>query len=204
MQTIHAARIEPLDIQGDCGQLFEAAAMLPFKECVGGGDPVRKTLFSVHHDKANLYFAFRVYDDNIRPIRTMYNSKIYDEEVVEIFIAGANIKKYVEFEVSPNNTQFCGLLRNTLKGRRRLRLLKTCLFRSKVTQRDYGYDAVIVAPIKAICGKLNINDLNTCFFNATRMDRPSEKTLERSALSPTRRPGFHFPERFVRLVLSDL
>jgi len=200
MKEIIAKTIKDIDVEKDNRNLYEN--MISLKECTKGITPEQETFFTVLNDGKYLYFVFKVYDNDILPQREQYNSKIYNEEVVEVFISGANIKKYLEFEVSPNNTKFCALLKNTMNGRKHLKLLNRCIFISDVILKHYGYDAIIKASIKDICNKLNINHLNLCYFNVFRIDRPLRDKIELSALSPTFKNGFHFPEKFVKLIIN--
>lgn len=200
MKEFKAEFFPPLDIGGNVkDELF--ANMTPLKECVSGREPNKSTFIRVLNDGVNLYFVFKVIDDNINPVRTKYNSKIYNEEVVEVFVSGADIRKYLEFEVSPNNTRFCGKVRNSLKGRRKLKLIGKCIFDSKVVTDKDGYFVIIKAAKKAIADKLNIKGLESCYFNIYRIDRPNEAEWELSALSPTGKENFHCPKSFIRLII---
>jgi len=178
--------------------------MTPLSECVKGGKPNQATYFKALSDEKYFCFLFRVYDDFINPVRKVYNSKIYNEEVIEVFISGKDIRRYVELEVSPVNTKFCGLIKNSLKGRRKLKLLNVCIFNSTVFSKPYGYDAVITVSKKEIAKKLNLRELREANFNAFRIDRPKEGKWELSALNPTGKENFHIPEKFIKLESNKL
>lgn len=202
MKEIIAKYVEPYEIDGVVNKPVWNN-LLPLSDCVSGEIPSFLTSFGVANDGENLYFIFKVSDNAIKPIRTKYNSKIYLEEVVEVFISGADIRKYIELEVSPNNTKFCCKIINNMKGSRRLKLLSKCVIDSKVFITDYGYNVEIKASIKAISNKLNIRDLKVSYFNAYRIKRPENSNWELSALSPTGVEGFHYPRSFVKLVMEE-
>lgn len=202
MNNVIASRVMPFDIDGDIVKP-QWSNLLALRENIRGNEPIRPTLFNVLNDGYHLYFAFKVNDEDVNPIRFNYNSKLYEEEVVEIFISAIHKNKYLELEVSPNNTKLCGIIHNNNSKRRRLKLLKQCIFISEVKAQEYGYSVEIKINIKAICNKLNVRDLSDCYFNAYRIDRPQGQAWELSALSPTLREGFHYPDSFVRLVIEE-
>ncbi len=173
------------------------------KECVNGTVPIQNTIFNVLYDKIYLYFLFGVRDNEISPSRTTYNSKLYNEEVVEVFVSGENRMRYVELEVSPNNTQFCGLVRNSDSGKRKLKLIGKSIFTSGVQATDWGYNTIIKVRKRAIEGVLGINKLKICYINAFRIDRPSKSEWELSALNPTGVANFHIPSAFVELEIKE-
>lgn len=192
--------IKPFEINGSLDK-EHWDNLCSLKECKRGKEPKQSTQFGVLGDKDNLYFAFLVEDDYYKPLRGKYNSKLYLEEVVEIFIAVNNRNKYLEIEVSPNNTRFCGVINNKSPNKRQLKLLKNCIFESVVEKNNKGWSVEIVLNIDKLCDKLNIrhDNVNKIYFNAYRIDRPLNSEWELSALNPTGQEAFHHPNSFVEL-----
>jgi hypothetical protein len=64
-----------------------------------------------------LYAAYHCEDNFIYATMTGYNDKIYEEEVVEIFIDDdRDLKTYIEIEVNPLNALLHYCIHNNLKG----------------------------------------------------------------------------------------
>lgn len=172
----------------------------PLVDNVTGEKSYNKTYIKIEEIDKNLKFSFEVYTDRVNPVRTRYNSKIYEEEVVEVFISSKlNPKKYLEFEVSPNNTQFCALIKNNYKKARCLKYYKNCLFNSFVEKTSYGFNVEIILPIKTVLNKLNVQDKNSLEFNVYRIDRPKNCEWKLSALNPTYKENFHIRNSFLKL-----
>ena len=71
------------------------------------------TIARLCYDDTCLYVAFECEDTEIEAKLTRRDDPIFDEEVVEIFLdADSDGLTYYEFEVSPLNTIFDGLVRN--------------------------------------------------------------------------------------------
>lgn len=195
------AKITDFDIEKNLDKdLIDNIKWSVFKNNITDLPLKQGTKFALLNGDECLYAFYVVSDDYINPIRTRYNDKIYNEEVVELFIASKNnIGKYIELEVSPNNTKFCGLIRNNLKGSRKLRLLNRCIFSSVIIKNDKGYIAVLKINKKQLCGHLNIRNTGSFSFNAYRIDRPLNLAWELYALNPTNKYNFHMPEFFIDL-----
>ena len=66
-----------------------------------------------------LYVSFRCQDDYIKATMTEYNDKLYEEDVVEVFIDdNKDLKTYLEIEVNPLNAVLHYAIINNLKGRK--------------------------------------------------------------------------------------
>src|SRR5690349_8240940 len=82
----------------------DVPALPPFVLADGSGPAAQQTTARVCHDDEALYVRFDCEDRDIWGSYTRRDDPIYDEEVVELFVApGAETPaRYYEFEVSPN------------------------------------------------------------------------------------------------------
>ena len=108
----------PLNIDGDVKKpLWEQAEKVFLVDTVTGQPPRQKTWCKLLWDEDFLYAAFYCEDDYINAGLTGYNDKIYEEEVVEIFLDdNCDLKTYIEIELSPLNTLLHYSMHNDLRG----------------------------------------------------------------------------------------
>jgi hypothetical protein len=90
----------------------------------GSGPAIQQTVARVCYDDHALYIRFDCQDRDIWANYTRRDDPIYDEEVVEIFIApgSAAPARYYEFEVSPNGVLLDALIDNPTSRRADLRV----------------------------------------------------------------------------------
>src|SRR5918912_1166835 len=86
----------------------QVLAITPFRLADGSGPAVQQTVLRVCADAWMLYVRFECEDRDIWGTYTRRDDPIYDEEVVEVFIAPGleDPIRYCEFEVSPNGVLF--------------------------------------------------------------------------------------------------
>lgn len=193
------------DYELDCDiKAIKKAKWVELKDTVTGNEPKLGTKFCALESEKFLYLTFVCKDDYMLSTMTKYNDKLYDQDVVEFFIAAEhNLGKYLEIEVSPTNVQFLGLIYNNLKKSRRLKLLKRSFYTSNTLKTNEGYITQIKLPLKDIYDKLGVKINSPLVVNAYRIDRPQEGGWELSALNPTGAENFHVPSSFVRLKRSE-
>jgi Carbohydrate-binding family 9 len=99
-------------------------ALPPFIVAAGSGPALQQTTAHVCYDDAALYVRFDCQDRDIWGAYTQRDDPIYDEEVVEVFIApgSAAPAHYYEFEVSPNGVLLDALIDNPTAQRADLRV----------------------------------------------------------------------------------
>lgn len=154
-----------------------------------------------------IYFAFSCEDDYIKATMTDYNDRLYEEDVVEVFIDdNMDMKTYIEIEVNPLNTVLHYMINNDLNENVLgfSRNEKKVISAVKFDDRTRKYDVEIAIPFSEfvtaehnppICGdKWGIN-----FY---RIDRGENGYDEYSAWSPTGRVNYHVPERFGEIVFD--
>jgi hypothetical protein len=84
---------------------WEAAPRSPrFVDILTGKPTLYDTRASVLWDDTNLYVAFRVEEPKVKATLTKHNSHIYENNDVEVFIAGRDA--YYEFEINALNTVY--------------------------------------------------------------------------------------------------
>ena len=86
----------------------EVASLPPFILADGSGPAQQQTVVRVCYDAQALYVHFDCADADIWGTYTRRDEPIYDEEVVELFLAPGEAEPvhYDEFEISPNGVLF--------------------------------------------------------------------------------------------------
>jgi Carbohydrate-binding family 9 len=96
----------PIAIDGrlDEPSWLAAPQSTPFVDIVTGEPAWFDTRVAILWDDEHLYFGFRAEETNVRATLTERDSKIYEENDLEIFIAGRD--SYYEFEMNALNTVY--------------------------------------------------------------------------------------------------
>ena len=169
--------------------------------------PKLKTFVKAAYDDNYLYFTFKCEDDYKKATMTKYNDKLYEEDVVEIFIDDNNdFKTYIEIEVNPINTVLHYLINNNLKGNvlgyARVEEKIDCAILNNTTNGEW--DVEIAIPFSEFVTLINnppaIGD--KWHMNIYRIDRGQNGSDEYSAWSPTGKVNFHMPEYFGEIVFG--
>ena len=139
-----------------------------------------------------LHFKFICENSKLFSAYSGYNEPLYKGDVCELFICtGEDIREYYEIEVAPNGAVFFAKIFNE-NGLQTTFLEQS--FTASVEITELGYNVEIVIPCDAICEKEGV----PIRFNAFRIETdggvPERHLL---ALSPTLKPNFHVPERFI-------
>jgi hypothetical protein len=181
----------------------------PFLLADGSGPAVQQTETRIAYDLDNFYVRFDCADTDIWGVATARDSAIYDEEVVELFIAPgtAHPTIYYEFEVSPLGTLLDldvyspNLERKGLKGN----FAWDCPGLQWSAQRNDAentWSAYLIVPWRSIGAK---GDLPQAWrANFYRIERPRGQPPEFSCWSPTMSSpaDYHRPAYFGHLQLS--
>lgn len=181
----------------------------PFTLADGSGPAKQQTIARVCYDSHALYVRFDCDDYEIWGTYTQRDDPIYDEEVVEIFLApgGADPVRYFEFEISPNGVLFDARIYNPTSQRTELEVDEgwNCPgIRWQVARHDAAnhWWAVLVFPWKALAPP---GDLPAIWrANFYRIERPRDAVPEFSCWSPTMTEpaDFHKPAYFGTLELG--
>ena len=162
---------------------------------LSGGKPFQDTTVEFWRDGDTAHFIFNVIDNNIVAVGERYNDDLFHGDVVELMTG--DLHEYLEIEVNPNGVLYSAIIRNR-DGRDDFTIEKIpqadCPFTAKTERTATGWTTQIRLATSHL-GKL---------FNLYRQDFLPDGTLRLSALSPTKEPKFHRPNRFVELCVNGL
>jgi hypothetical protein len=176
-----------------------------------GSPPRLETTCTPFHDGHRLIVLFSCRDDEIVSTYEERDQPLYEEDVVEIFLAPATLEEYFEIEVSPRGIVFDArvqspdLERSTMRVDRRWDCAE--LFAGvRITRGEselFTVETVVVIPFAS----LEVDppgpgaEWRGNFF---RIDRSASHGDSFSAWQPTGRtpPDFHVPAAFGKLVFQ--
>lgn len=155
-----------------------------------------------------IYISFKCQDNYIKATMTEYNDKLYEEDVVEVFIDDNNdLKTYLEIEVNPLNAVLHYVINNNLKGRKFAfaKVDKTVETASIYYEDIQEWHTEIAIPMEEFTTATNNPPLSgDCWgINFYRIDRKENKEDEYSAWSATGKIDFHMPEKFGELTFVE-
>jgi hypothetical protein len=210
LPTLRVPRIGGrIRVDGDLAKApWRGIAAVPLVDATGAARALQPTALRLAHDGERLYVAFACADRDVWGTHRGRNAPIYDEEVVEAFLApGADARSYFELETSPLGAWFEARVespdgvRSTMRvdrdwvcaGWERAQRVDGDLARRDGSHRGWSAEwaipfAALAAPPPAPGTRWRAN-----FF---RIDRANGG--EFSAWSPTLAspPDFHVPARF--------
>jgi hypothetical protein len=184
-------------------------ALPPFTLADGSRPAKQQTTTRVCYDLQALYVRFDCDDTDIWGTYTQRDDPIYDEEVVEIFLAPAEAQPvhYYEFEISPNGVLFDARIYNPTSERAELDVDENWDCPGigwRVTRNDVAnhWSAIVVIPWMAVAPPGE--PLPTWRANFYRIERPRRASPEFSCWSPTMTEpaDFHKPAYFGILELG--
>lgn len=183
-------------------------ALSPFIGADGRKTAVYPTTTRLCADSQRLYVHFHCHDNDIWGHYTERDQPIYDEEVVELFLAPGSDEptRYYEFEVSPNGVLFDAEINNPTSHRADIQVKHqwNCAGIQWAAERcdaENWWTAVLVIPWSSVAQPgLLANDWRANFY---RIERPHGQPPEFSCWSPTYTDpaDFHKPAYFGRLQL---
>jgi hypothetical protein len=178
-------------------------ALPPFTLADGSGPARQQTLARLCYDERALYLRFECEDHDIWWSYTRRDDPLYDEEVVELFIAPgeATPTRYYEFEVSPAGVLLDAAVFNPTSERAELEVdlgwspdaLGWSAWQDRVRGR---WGASLSVPWQAIAPEGGLPRVWRA--NLFRIERPRDGEPEFSCWSPTltEPADFHKPARF--------
>jgi hypothetical protein len=177
-----------------------------------GAPPRLSTSVAVWYDSAHLNILFSAGDDHVEATLFAHDAPLYNEDVVEVFVAPAELTRYFELEVSPRGTIFDARIDSPEGTRASMHVDRdwTCeglitAVRS-VTESDGAstIDTLIRIPFAAF-GSAMPESGATWRANFFRIDRHPQLGDEFSAWQPTMRnpADFHVPAVFGTLRFGD-
>lgn len=181
----------------------------PFMLADGQAHATQQTVTRLCFDEVGLYVRFDCEDDDIWGTFTHRNDPIYDEEVVEVFLAPgkADPIDYHEFEVSPNGVLFAAKVNNPTSQRVNLTIDLDMPYEglycvAKRQDTEHRWSAVIIIPWASLAITGDIPEIWRANFY--RIERPRAGKDEYSCWSPTiaQPADFHKPARFGTLIFK--
>ena len=167
--------------------------------------PRLSTSVAAWYDDEFLTVLFSGTDDAIHATYREHDQPLYEEDVVEIFIAPEDPGHYYELEISPNGTIFDAAIsspdgvRKSMRVDREWNCVGLVAAVRKVIESGGGItlDTVVRVPFAAL-GRRAPEDGETWRANFFRIDRHQERGDEFSAWQPTyRKPAdFHVAAAF--------
>ena len=170
----------------------EGCTPVRLRRATDGAVPRLATTLTVWFDDRYLTVLFSAADDHVEATQYEHDAPLYEEDVVEVFLAPDGLTRYFELEVSPRGTTFDALIESPNGVRDGLRADRgwTCegmwaAVRS-MTESDGSttVDTVLRIPFAAL-GRKAPGDGETWRGNFFRIDRHPREGDEYSAWQPT-------------------
>lgn len=191
---------------------WAAIASLPPLVLADGSAPAaQQTQVRLVADADALYVRFGCADRDIWATYARRDDPIYDEEVVEVFLAPGEAvpRRYVEIEVSPDGVLFDAVVDNpsVRPAAIGVDVAWSCPGIAWVAERDDAanhWTATLVLPLESVAAACGADAHGTAWrANFYRIERPRDGIAEFSCWSPTltEPANFHRPERFGTLML---
>lgn len=186
---------------------WKKADAVMLADTVTGGRPIRSTELKLLWSSEFLYAAFRCEDDYVYATMTGYNDKLYEEDVVEIFIDDDRDRKtYIEIEVNPLNAVLHYYIQNSpgmefLQFARVNKAVRSAVLRE---EGDKAFSVELAIPFTEFVTAKNSPPAkgDRWLMNLYRIDRAKNGAVEYSAWSPTGEAKFHIPQKFGELIFD--
>lgn len=176
-----------------------------------GTAPRLSTSVAAYFDDEHLTVIFSAADDHIVATHREHDAPLYEEDVVEVFLAPSDLTEYFELEVNPLGTTFDARIASPGGTRATMRtdLAWTCrglvvaLRRIVESNGLMTVDTLVRVPFASL-DRAAPRDGETWRANFFRIDRHPFGD-EFSAWQPTMRvpADFHVPEKFGALVFTS-
>lgn len=182
----------------------EQALPVRLRLSADGGAPYLSTTVALYFDDDYLSLIFSASDDHVVATYSAHDEPLYDEDVVEVFLAPLRREEYFEIEVNPIGAMFDAHIvspdgrRQTMQADRAWNAGALAAVR-RVVELDgtTTWDTVLRVPFSAV-GRSAPAAGERWLGNFFRIDRHPFRGDEYSAWRPTLRtpPDFHVPEAF--------
>ena len=188
---------EPWNVPEVCGRVELLRA-------TDGGAARQRTAAAAYFDDEMLTIVFGGADDRVVATLLEHDAPLYQEDVVEVFLAPSRLEEYFEIEVNPLGTTFDARIESPdgVRSTMKTDLAWTCEGLFPGVRRTGGiagatFDAVLRIPFAAL-GRTAPADGETWRGNFFRIDRNPPDGDEFLAWQPTMRtpPDFHVPAAF--------
>jgi Carbohydrate-binding family 9 len=181
------------------------AELVELVRVTDGSAPRLPTSVAAMWDDEALAVVFSGRDDLVRATLYGHDEPLWQEDVVELFLAPERLTEYFELEVNPLGTTFDARIESPDGVRTTMRtdLAWTCEGLIAAIRRTPEEFATLVRVPFASLGRKTPRDGETWRANFYRVDRHPDGD-EYTAWCPTRKtpPDFHVPAAFGTLVFS--
>ncbi|MFA6958684.1 MAG: carbohydrate-binding family 9-like protein [Thermoanaerobaculia bacterium] len=184
------------------------ARRVPLVRAGDGSTPRLESEVAAYHDGERLFVVFSVRDDHLVATHLEHDAPLWEEDVVEIFLAPEALERYFEIEVNPLGTTFDAVIESPQLERTSMSVdrdwtcegLRTAIRRTTV-DGVVRVETVVLIPASALGASCSSG--SRWRANFFRIDRSPDGD-EFSAWRPTRRnpPDFHVPRAFGTLVFA--
>jgi hypothetical protein len=201
-------RVERASLRGTLDEAsWSRVPAVALRRAQDGADPLQATRVRMAYDVGALLLRFDCDDRDIWATHSRRDAPLWEEEVVELFVApGENDPSdYVEIEINPLGAIFDARVTNPEGRRESMRVDATWNAVGLVAvvgrRSPQTWSAEIEIPWSDLCGGAPPRVWRANFF---RIERPRDGNHEFSCWSPTFAdpPDFHKPRYFGRLVLG--
>jgi hypothetical protein len=181
-----------------------SATAAPLLDSRNGKSPRLATSVRVWRDRVNLYLLFAGDDDHVVATYTGRDEPLWQEDVVEAFLAPVERSHYFELEVSPRGTLFDARIVSPEGSRKTMQVDRSwdCegLFAAVRIEKEHRLEVLIGIPFAGL-GRPEPRPGERWLGNFYRIDRHPGGD-EFTAWKPTMRtpPDFHVPAAFGELV----
>lgn len=182
-----------------------ACAPVRLRRATDAAAPRLATSLAAWHDDRLVTFLFSGADDHIVATYERRDDPLYEQDVVELFLAPERLTRYFEFEISPHGVIFDAIIDSPDGVRKTMHAEKswTCdglmVAVRKVTESggDMTFDTLIRIPFASL-GRTTPADGEVWRANFFRIDRHAGHGDEYSAWQPTMKqpPDFHVAAAF--------
>ena len=189
----HFAIEEPWDVPEVCDRV-------ELRRATDGGAARQKTTAAAYFDDETLTIVFAGVDDRVVATLREHDAPLYQEDVVEVFLAPERLEEYFEIEVNPLGATFDARIESPdgVRSTMKTDLAWTCEGLFAGIRRDGdAFDVVLRIPFASL-GRKTPADGETWRGNFFRIDRDPELGDDFLAWQPTMRtpPDFHLPAAF--------
>ena len=181
------------------------------RRATDGAAPRLSTTVSAYFDDEHLTAVFCSADDHIVATMFGHDDPLYDEDVVELFLAPRVLREYFEIEVSPLGSTFDARIDSPDGVRSSMRVdmnwhctgLVAAVRKTIEARRLLSLDTVVRIPFESLGSRAPRNG-DSWFANFFRIDRHPSEGDEYSAWRPTMKEpaDFHVTAAFGRLLFQ--
>lgn len=171
-----------------------------------GKPPRQQTMVALYADSECLNLLYQAQDDAVVATYLGHNEPLYEEDVVEVFLAPNDVRRYYEIEVNPLGTTFDARVDSPdgVRATMRIDLAWDCASLFAAIRKTPGMVETVVRIPFASLDARRPSPGDEWRGNFFRVDRGQSGGDEFSAWSPTMKnpADFHVPSAFGRIVFA--